>query len=69
MTATEFISSVFCDEWTYNEPVPITPEEAAETIAAWSEEVSVPVPPTVTPVLFSRYWNILCEKHCTKQGR
>jgi len=61
MTGTEFILAAYCDEATYNEPQPITPEEAAVTIAAWKEE-GFPVPVSVTPLLFARVWNIQCER-------
>lgn len=61
MTGTEFITSVFCSECTYDEPRAITPDEAAETIAAWNEE-GLPVPVSVTPVLFAKVWNLLCAK-------
>ena len=63
MTAVEFIESVFCDAWTHEDPQHITPDDAAQTMREWAEETSVTVPPTITPLLFSRYWNILCDKH------
>lgn len=62
MTGTEFIISAFCDECTYNTPHTITPEEAAVTIDAWKEE-GLPVPVSVTPVLFAKVWNTYCMKH------
>lgn len=62
MTAIEMITSAFNEESLYNKPAPITPEEAATTLAAWKEE-GFRCPPTITPLLFSRVWNILCEKH------
>lgn len=62
MTGIEFITSAFCDEWSYTDPHHITTDEAATTIAAWKEE-GIPVPPTVTPLLFCKVWNILCDKH------
>lgn len=65
MTAVEFITSAFCDEWTHNDPGPITPEEAACTMAEWRSE-GIDYPPTLTPVLFSKVWNILIAKHITK---
>lgn len=64
MTAVEFVTAAFCDEWTYNTPQHITPEEAAYTMRAWADE-GMQYPPTLTPVLFSRVWNILCDKHIT----
>lgn len=66
MTAVDFITSAFYDEYTHNDPEPITPEDAAYTMAAWKEE-GIEYPPTVTPLLFSRTWNILCEKHITNK--
>lgn len=61
MTGTEFIVSAFCDECTYNDPHPITQEEAAETIKAWKEE-GFAVPASVTPKLFTLVWNQYCMK-------
>ena len=61
MTAREIIEDAFYDERLYNTPKPITPEEAAVTITAWEGE-GIQIPPTLTPALFARYWNILCEK-------
>lgn len=56
----EVVSSAFHDEETYNQPLPITPEEAAITLNAWTDE-GIHVPAALTPVLFSRAWNILCD--------
>lgn len=66
MTARELIFSAFADFCLYDVPQPITPEEAAQTMAAWKEE-GIEYPPTLTPLLFSRTWNILCEKHITNK--
>jgi len=65
MTAIEFITAVFTDTWTHETPCPITIGQAAEMIRDFVEEASVPVPPSVTPLLFCRTWNILCGKHHT----
>lgn len=67
MTAVEFITTMFYSEMTFDKPVPMTPAEAAQTIAAWRDEGiidDIMMPPTVTPLLLSRTWNILCTKHC-----
>ena len=71
MTAVEFIETMFCSQWTFDEPQPMTPDEARTTIDEWKAEgilEDLMMPPTVTPLLFSRYWNILCEKHYTAKA-
>ena len=65
MTAREFITSAFDDFCLYDDPHHITPDEAAYTMAAWKEE-GLCYPPSVTPLLFARFWNILCDKHNNK---
>lgn len=65
MTAVEFITAAFADYWTHDNPRPITIGQAAEMIREWADEGLVKVPPTVTPLLFCRTWNILCGKHRT----
>lgn len=54
------VAAAFHDEETYNPPQPITPEDAAITLSAWSDE-GFCYPKSLTPVLFSRAWNILCD--------
>lgn len=66
MTGSEFIISMFCDDWTFNDPHPITEEEAAYNIKCYKEE-GLPVPVSVTPVLFARVWNLQYQK-VTKGG-
>jgi len=61
MTGKEFILSMYCSACTFDEPAPMTPEEAAYNIAEWKAE-GIEIPATVTPLLFSRLWNIYCEK-------
>ena len=66
MTAVEFIKSIFCDQCIFDDPQTMTPDEARATIDEWKAEGIIEdlmMPPTVTPLLFSRYWNILCEQY------
>ena len=66
MTATEIkniahiVATAFHNEETYNQPQPITLEDAAVTLNAWSDE-GICFPESLTPVLFSEAWNILCD--------
>ena len=66
MTASEIKSiahistDAFHTEETYNHPHHITPEEAAVTLNAWTDE-GIHVPAALTPVLFSNAWDILCD--------
>lgn len=60
MTAVNIIESAFQDEAYHNEPQPITPEDAAVTLNAWNDE-GICFPESLTPVLFSKCWNILCD--------
>lgn len=59
-TIAHIVADAFRDEETYNQPQPITPEDAAITLNAWADE-GVCFPESLTPVLFSRAWNILCD--------
>lgn len=63
-TAVEFITSAFMDCLTHDRPRPITIGQAARMIADWTDDC-IDVPPTITPLLLSRTWNILCGKHRT----
>lgn len=54
------VAAAFHDEETYNQPHHITPENAAVTLNAWSDE-GICFPESLTPVLFSEAWNILCD--------
>ena len=67
MTAMDFITSVFADAWSHEQPQHITPEEAAQTMRAWADE-GMPAPATVTPRLFAATWNILCDRAATTDG-
>ena len=52
---------MYCSACTFDEPAPMTPEEAAYNLAEWKAE-GIEIPATVTPLLLSRLWNIYCEK-------
>lgn len=59
-TIAHIVASAFHAEETYNQPQPITPEDAAITLNAWTEE-GIHVPVALTPVLFADAWNVLCD--------
>lgn len=59
-TIAHIVASAFHTEETYNQPQHITPEEAAVTLTAWSEE-GVHYSDSLTPVLFADAWNVLCD--------
>lgn len=59
-TIAHIVASAFHAEETYNQPRPITPEEAATTLNAWTEE-GIHYPDSLTPVLFAGAWNVLCD--------
>ena len=59
-TIAHIVAAAFHDEETYNHPQPITPEEAAATLDAWTED-GIHYPDSLTPVLFANAWNVLCD--------
>ena len=67
MTAVEFITGMYCDSCLYDGPQAMTEENAAHNLQQYREE-GLQVPPTVTPRLFARVWNIYYKKDIAKEG-
>lgn len=67
MTAMDYITSAFADVWATEDPHHITKDESASMISEWTVD-GMPCPPSVTPLLFCRTWNVLCDKHIGKEA-
>ena len=58
LTAREFIELMYHDNCDYYGPQPMTIEDARYNLREYSAD-GIPVPPAVTPLLYTRYWNLL----------
>ena len=60
MTGKEFIIAMYCAACTYEDPAPMTEQDAAYNIAEYRVE-GIAVPVTVTPRLYTLLWNQLYQ--------